>query len=72
MASACKEITEIRKVRAAAVAAEENAPTAPASSHLRSWEIAETLQWGIINRELVLTRPIAPMPSAGRGAASRD
>jgi len=42
----------IRKVRAAAVAAEENAPTAPASSHLLSREIAETLQWRIINRGL--------------------
>lgn len=61
----------IRKVRAAAAAAEENVPTAPASSHLLSREIAETLQWRIINRELVLTRPVAPMPSAGRGAASR-
>ena len=69
---ACEKMNgKIRNVRAAVIAAEENAPPAPASSHLLSREIAEALQWRIINRELVLTRPVAPMRSAGRGAASR-
>ncbi len=54
------------------VAVEENVPTASASSCSLSREVAETLQWRIIEKGFLLTRPVAPMPSVGRGAASRE